>query len=66
MPMSEDILNMYGPDSPQPQAPRATKGGETTAKPIRYDPPLGPKGIGHEGPGLGGDNCGCCGTQGKY
>lgn len=43
------------------------KGGVTQAKDLPYDPPQGPKGQYHEGPGMGGgDNCGNCGTQGKY
>lgn len=57
---------MYGPNSPSDQKPGARSGGVTQAKPLRYDPPVGPKGISHEGPGLGEDNCGNCGTQGKY
>lgn len=64
--MSKDILDMYGPNSPSDQKPGARSGGVTQAKPLRYDPPVGPKGISHEGPGLGEDNCGNCGTQGKY
>lgn len=64
--MSRDILREYGPDSPSNQKPRATSGGTTQAKELPYSPPVGPKGMAHEGPGLGGDNCGCCGTQGKY
>lgn len=88
--MARDILGGYGRDSSQPQAPRATRGGCTTASEIPYSPPQGPKGImepqspglhgqnygiqngpdrggPHSGrPGLGGDNHGCCGSQGKY
>jgi hypothetical protein len=42
-------------------------GGVKEAKPLPYDPPKGPKDQHHERPGLGGgDNHGCCGTQGKY
>lgn len=64
--MSKDILNEYGPDSPQDQKPRATSGGCTTAKDLPYSPPKGPMGImGNERPGLGGSNHGNCGTQGK-
>jgi len=61
-----DILKMYGPDSSQPQAPVATSGGVTEAKPLPYSPPQGPIGIGNRSASLGGTNHGCCGTQGKY
>lgn len=64
--MPRDILNEYGPDSPEDQKPRATSGGVTEAKDLRYSPPVGPMGQGHKGPGLGGDNHGCQGTQGKH
>lgn len=65
--MPGDILREFGPDSASDQKPRATSGGPTMAKPLPYDPPKGPKDQMHEGPGLrGGDNCGNCGTQGKY
>lgn len=65
--MARDILREYGPDSPSNQKPRATSGGVTMAKDLPYDPPVGPKDQFHERPGLGGgDNHGCCGTQGKY
>ena len=65
--MARDILNEYGPDSPANQMPRATSGGVMSAKPINYKPPVGPKNINDsKSPGLHGDNCGCCGTQGKY
>lgn len=40
-------------------------GGKQTPKPLPYSPPVGPKGISHEGPGLGGTNHGNCGTQKK-
>ena len=62
--MSKDILNEYGRDTPQKQAPVATSGGCTTAKEMPYSPPIGPKGIGDaKSPGLHGTNHGCCGTQ---
>lgn len=64
--MSDDILSMYGPESPQPQYPSAKSGGVTEAKDLPYDPPVGPKGMNHKGVDLGGTNHGCCGTQGKY
>jgi hypothetical protein len=41
-----------------------SKGGVTEAKSLDYSPPQGPKGQMHESVGLGGDNCGPCGTQG--
>ena len=62
--MARDILSEYGPDSHQPQAARARSGGVTDAKSLPYSPPCGPIGIGHSGPGLGGENCGNAGTQG--
>jgi len=40
-------------------------GGKPEVKDLPYEPPQGPKGQSHEGPGLGGDNHGNCGTQGK-
>jgi len=58
-----DILDEYGPDADKPQAPRATSGGIMEAKKLPYSPPVGPIGLGHEGPGLGGHNCGNCGSQ---
>lgn len=63
--MSDDILNDYGSDSTQRQAARATNGGQQTPKPLAYSPPVGPTGQMRQGPGLGGENYGCCGTQGK-
>ncbi len=53
-----DILSDYGKDIPHPQAPRATSGGVTQAKPLAYSPPVGPTNQHHERPGLGGDNHG--------
>ena len=65
--MSEDILDQYGPDSRQGQAPRATNGGRQSPKPIPYDRPKGPTNQMHQGPGLADStNHGCCGTQGRY
>ncbi len=65
--MARDILSGFGPDSPSNQKPRATSGGVTRSRDVMdYQPPTGPIGIGHTGPGLGGDNCGPCGTQGHY
>ena len=64
--MSRDILSEYGPESDINQKPRATNGGEMGVKPIPYSPPKGPTGQMREGPGLGGTNHGCCGTQGRH
>jgi hypothetical protein len=65
--MARDILGEYGPESRQPQAPRATSGGVMMAKPRPYSPPMGPTNINDpKGPGLHGHNCGPCGTQGPY
>lgn len=60
-----DILSQYGPDSPADQKPRATNGGRMEPKPIPYSPPVGPTSQMQQGPGLHGDNCGNCGTQGR-
>lgn len=56
--MARDILGEYGPESAQRQAPRATSGGPTSAKPLAYSPPQGPTNLHHSGPGLGGGNHG--------
>lgn len=64
--MADDILSQYGNDSSQPQAARATNGGQQTPKDLPYSPPVGPKGQSHNSPGLGGTNHGCCGSQGKH
>lgn len=57
--MPRDILSEYGKDSSQPQAPRATSGGVTEAKPLNYHTPVGPTNIGDsKSPGLHGDNHG--------
>lgn len=52
-----------GPDTPKPQAPRATSGGAKEAKPLPYSPPKGPTSQMKQGPGLHGQNLGNCGTQ---
>jgi hypothetical protein len=59
------ILNEYGPDADKPQAPVAQTGGVMQAKSLPYSPPVGPIGLGNNGPGLGGVNCGSAGSQGK-
>jgi hypothetical protein len=62
-----DILNQYGKDTSQPQAPRATNGGCCDVKSIPYDAPVGPKNIGDpKSPGLHGTNHGNCVCQGKH
>lgn len=53
-----DILSEYGKDISHPQAPRATSGGCTDAKPLSYSPPVGPRNMHHEGPGIPGDRHG--------
>jgi len=58
--MARDILGEFGKDIPHPQAPRATSGGVTDAKPIHnYHAPQGPTNIGDpHSPGLHGDSHG--------
>lgn len=63
--MARGILNEYGADTPKTQAARATNGGHLTPKDLPYCPPVGPKGQMRQGPGLGQNNHGNCGTQGK-
>lgn len=41
-------------------------GGKPSPKELPYSPPQGPKGQMREGPGLGQDNCGNSGTQGRH
>ena len=64
--MAKDILNAYGPNKASSQKPRATNGGKQDPKPLRYCPPVGPKGQSHNSPGLGGANKGPSGTQGRH
>ena len=64
--MARDILSEYGKDSSSPQAPRATSGGVTEAKPLAYSPPVGPSNINDpKTPGCHGTNHGNNGTQGR-
>lgn len=58
MKAGRDILSEYGNDISHPQAPRATKGGEESAKPTSYSPPVGPINQHHQGPGLHAHNHG--------
>lgn len=64
--MADDILSEYGNDSSMKQQPRATNGGKVPVSPTNYSPPSRPGYTPTTGPGLGGTNCGTCGTQGKY
>ncbi len=65
--MSKHPLDSY-PNSAGPQGTkRADCGGYCPGDEIdvrKYQPPQGPKGIDHQGPGLGGTNYGNSGTQG--
>lgn len=55
--MPRDILSEFGKDTNKPQAARATKGGETSARDVHtYRPPVGPSNINDpKGPGLHGN-----------
>jgi hypothetical protein len=66
--MARGILSEFGPDAPKTMEPRATRGGVMKARDVNmYQPPQGPIGITRTpGPGLGGSNLGCCGTQGRH
>lgn len=66
--MPRDILSEYGNDSGAGNAPRAKSGGVKSARDVMgYSPPQGPSNIGDaKSPGLHGDNCGNCGSQGSY
>jgi hypothetical protein len=61
--MARDILSDYGPESKSGSRP--SNGGQMEKKEIPYSPPKGPTSQMQQGPGLHGDNCGNCGTQGK-
>jgi len=53
-----DIFDSF-PSSKSQGGQRATNGGKMPVSPIPYATPVGPKGLGNSGPGLGGDNYGC-------
>ena len=63
--MADDILSEFGKDSGAGQVARATNGGQMECNPLPYSTPVGPKGQSHNSVGLGGENHGCAGTQGK-
>lgn len=64
--MTKDILDEFNPDSSPGR--RATNGGQQSVRDVNnYSPPKGPKNINDaKSPGIHGDNCGTCGTQGKH
>jgi hypothetical protein len=62
--MGRDILSEFGPESYRQPASGAADGGTQQGKDVMgYRPPVGPVGINHYEPGLGGRNCGNRGTQ---
>jgi hypothetical protein len=63
--MARELHSEYGPES-KPGGRRAECGGVSEAKPLPYDPPKGPAEHMRAKPGLGGDNHGNKGTQGKH
>jgi hypothetical protein len=69
----KDILNMYGPDTHQPQPARASHGGRMPTRDVRnYCPPQGPSNINDpKSPGLhgmnhGNDQCQYSGREGGH
>lgn len=66
--MSKDILNYYGPNSPNVQRPSATNGGRMEPKDVmNYKPPVGPSNINDsKSPGIHGTNHGNCPGQGRH
>ena len=64
--MARGILSEYGPER-RIEGNRPTSGGVERARDVmNYQAPQGPMGImGNNRPGLGGENCGNAGTQGK-
>ena len=45
---------------------QTSDGGKPIVKPLPYSPPVGPTSQSREAPGLGGDNSGKSGTQGRH
>ena len=67
--MARDILGGFGPDTPKKQVPGSTCGGVLMGDKrdvMNYQPPTGPTSISNRRVGLGGENVGNAGTQGKY
>lgn len=62
--MARDIL---GPSQPMPGSGGQHNGGIIQPRDVmNYQPPMGPSNINDpKSPGLHGENCGNCGTQGK-
>ena len=58
-----EILKNYGPE--RSMGSRSSNGGQIQKKDLPYSPPVGPSAQMKQGPGLGGTNHGCCGTQHK-
>lgn len=63
--MDQDIFKQYPSSEPDMGRKRAKVGGETVAKPLKYNPPQGPTEQMRSKPGLGGD-VHMCGSQGKH
>jgi hypothetical protein len=60
--MARDFLSEFGPE--RKSGTSASDGGTQRGKDVMgYRPPVGPIGINHYEPGLGGRNCGNRGTQ---
>lgn len=67
--MPRDILSEYGPESASdaPAPALSASQGRSQRDVMGYQPPQGPSNIGDsKSPGLHGDNCGNCGSQGYY
>lgn len=64
--MAREILGEFGPEISR--GPGNLSGGVKTSRDVHnYQAPKGPKNITDpKTPGLHGDNCGPCGSQGKY
>lgn len=70
--MARDILSGFGPDYTSPKESTGSSGltsggGKPEVKSLPYSAPVGPSNINDsKSPGLHGDNCGPCGTQGRH